>query len=226
MADYYFKTLGDAWQSICDTFTSYGQMTYNPVDFNIAWVNAAGMTGGYFEVSGTTLIGPAFANGRYFAAEAQIGYKLPLGQVIREPGMQAIPEVTFVDDPAYTDALQMMVLLKGVRYAMGFDMFNGTPSGWTEYDTILDGFGAPTIYRAIQLWQNENDQAIEFVSILVVNNLPATSQLTRPMNPVYLANNQPVINNVIQAAPTLDVDATVNPGGGIYSITSRQLTTP
>ncbi len=225
MPDYYYKTVGEAWAAIANQFTAFGDLTYISLGFSVAWHSAGAPDGGYFTVDGTVYAGDAYANGNYHAQEAKTGAGLPFAKLLREPGMDVQPVVTSDPTVGRLTAATLRSQLYLARIAMAADVSDASSSSPVNQDVTLTGAGGVFITREWIQFVSAYDQTMDMVSVVDMRFAPSGAPVTQPVDPKYMVDNAPIVNNIIQTAPSLGVDATVNPGGGIYSITSRQLTT-
>lgn len=224
MPDFYFKTVGEAWAAIMNQFTAFQYLTYQAPSFSITWNSGGTPNGGFWRVAGTVSAGEAYANGDYYAAEAVSTNTLPFGNILRQPGMSLIPRVRESGTAGDESVLQLLDWLYSARRAMFSDITDAVQASFINLNGQLNGASNPVVYRKVWTVKSDNDQAIDWASLVNIELLPATSALSEPVNPQYIVSAAPIVNNLIQAAPSLDTDVTVNPGGGVYSITSRQFT--
>ena len=224
MPDYYYKTVGEAWAAIVNQFTAFGYLTYQAASFSIVWHAGGAPNGSFWRIAGTVSAGEAYANGDYYAAEAVSTNLLPFGNILRQPGMQLVPRVRESGTVGDESVIQLLDWLYSARREMFAAITDGLMSSFTNLNGQLTGASNPVVYRKAWLIKSDNDQAIDWASLVNTELLPVTSALAEPVNPVYEASVAPIVNNLIQASPAFDVDSTVNPGGGVFSVTSRQFT--
>jgi len=224
MADYYYKTLGEARQAIVSAFTAFGQLTYTSATLAIVWTPGATANGGHFDVSGDVLFGSQYANGSYWAAEGKTGAALAIGRVSREVGLGIEARVEQLATIGAATALQLMTALADALDDALADVCDGSADTPVAIPTTLSGAGNPVIRRRITPWASTNDEGLAVTTVVVTNELPATSALSEPIVQAYLPNTQPIVQNIIQQGPRYDIDQAINGGGSIWSISSRQLT--
>ena len=226
MANYYFKTIGEAWAGIANAFTSFGYLTYKHAGFSIVWVPGGGVEGGYLQVAGDVIYGEDFATGRYYAAEAQSGQHIPIRNVMGEPGMWAVIKTrALVADGGMTIAQLVDDLTIGRRECLT-NATNAHVPVYTDLNTIFTDGTLPVVQRTIGVLTTITDQAIDMVAVVDMDLMPATSQPTEPYNPTYSTNSNQIVNITVNQGPQYDVNQSINSGGSIYTIGARQISGP
>jgi len=224
MADYYYKTLGEARAAIVNAFTSFGQLTYTSLTLSITWVTGSTVNGGHWVVAGDVLFGEQYANGSYWAAEAKTGAGLSIGRVGREPGMGQEARVEQLAAAGAATAEDLRYQLWTSLLAAADDVTDGSAGATVDLNTELVGAGDPVVLRSLQAYSSANDQAVLQTAVVVTNRLPSTSAMSEPIEQAYLVNTAPVVNNRIEQAPQYNIDQGINAGGSVYSVESKQIT--
>ena len=223
MADFYYKTAGEAWQAMVSQFTAFGQLAYASLGFSVVWTPGATETGGHFTVAVTVIAGEPYANGNYWAADSKTGGAMPLNAIVRQAGMDVGPQVIPLTDILALTALGLKEWLALARGDMLIDVTGCSVLYAYVMDSVLAGAGDPIVLRTVSALVTATDQAFDQTYVVDLNQQPATSPITAPVNPAYQTGGTVTINNIIQSPATYDIDQAINAGGSIYTVGSRQI---
>jgi hypothetical protein len=224
MADFYFRTIGQAWSAIVAAFTAANQLTYNAAGFTVTWGPGSSTYGRKFTVAGTAFVGDPPANGNYFAGEAKAGVTLPMIYVLSEPGFTDIPKVSVQGSAGALDLVGLLTTMVGAREACIADVTGATAV--TVGTATLEVYSAsvPTGEVKVSGWETDNDIAIDCWMVVDIQSPPPGPPLTQVPMPTYQTPASPVINNNIDVGPQLDTDVAINNGSVINTTVAKQFT--
>jgi hypothetical protein len=224
MPDYYYRTAGEAFAAVCNAFNAFDDLTYLELGFAITWHTGALPNGGYFKVEGDGSGGPAFANGNYYARDMPTAALVGFVDLVRQPGMQTEVWITTTGVGGDLSAQTLKAKLTYAKAQLVNAHTSVTDADEHEWNISLAGSADPVIFTTQRLFFTSYDQIQDTTVVVDKLFIPAGAGLSVPVCPTIQQDVKPVVNNVIQAQPELDIDQGINAGGSIYSVTSKQLT--
>lgn len=222
MANFYFKTLGQAWSAMVAAFTGNNQLTYNTTGFEITWTSGTAPNGGFFTIAGTTFVGEPYANGNYYASEAVTGGYLLINNLIREDGFMDVPQVTSQTTSGALDTYALAYQFTAARAEALSDVYGTGFANSFDFEEPLEGGSVAVATYFGLLWTTPNDVAFDLVCVVDLRGAPTTSPLTWPPLPTYQAVAGATVITNIDVGPQLDTNVAINNGSTINTVTAKQ----
>jgi hypothetical protein len=224
MADFYLKTVGQAWAAMVSAFTGNNQLTYNASGFSITWNTAGTPYGGYFTVAGTVSVGSTYANGNYHAAEARSSGYIPIASILAESGMGSMPVITTLTTSGILSLAGLADALQSARATMITDQCGGTSVALTQNSIDVVGSGTPAARVELQSWKTSDDCAVDVITVTDLRGAPAGAPISYPFWPTMTAVLIPPTQITVDVGPQLDTDQAINNGSSIQTVVSKQFT--
>jgi len=225
MADYFYRTTAEAFVALKQFLQANlmdGTVASGTVDCTVSY-------GGFGTPLYYNLTSPLPSSpDRFYFAEVTVGRPIPVSLLSREQGLNSAIVVSFADPgPGYYTFRDWAIFLRSILVSTYYNACGASPIFLGEYDANIGGGGIAAIWLGdLYLTENDINQSIALSvnTHYLVGNFPLTS----PVNLVYPTTSNVALPGapqvVINQAPPLDTDVSINNGQAILSVISRTIT--